>query len=155
MLLFRYEFDHIGQAIDTLLRKGRSKEDGRVLEEGQFSTDVFFKLMARLAVLFDEVPLVDDDDAAFARFVDVACDFRILFGNAFRRIDDQDGNVRPIDGPQSPDDAVPFDRHVDFGLAAHAGRIDEDEVRSFIRPMRIDRVAGRAGHVADDDPILS
>lgn len=155
MLLFRYEFDHIGQAVDTLLGKGRRKEDGCILEEGQFPTDIFFKLMARLAVLFNEVPLVDDDDAALTRFVNIACDLRILFGDAFRRIDDQDGDVRPVDGPQSPDDTVPFDRHVDFGLAAHAGRIDEDEIRSFIRPVCIDRVTGRAGHVADDDPILS
>ena len=154
MLLFRYEFDHIGQAVNALLGQGRSEENRGVLEEGQFPSDIFFELMARLAVLFNEIPLVDDDDAALARFVDVAGDFRILFGNAFRRIDDQDGDIRAVDGAKGADDAVPFDRHVDLGLAAHARRIDEDEVRSFIGPVGIDGIARRTRYVADDDPVL-
>ena len=93
MLLFRYEFDHIGQSVDALLGQGRGKENGGVLEKGQFSADILFKLMAGLAVFFNEVPLIDDDDAALTCFVNVAGDLRILFGNAFRRIDDQDGDI--------------------------------------------------------------
>ena len=34
VLLFRYELDHIGQAVDALLGQGRGEEDGRILEEG-------------------------------------------------------------------------------------------------------------------------
>ena len=110
--------------------------------------------MARLAVLFDEVPLVDDDDAALAGFMDVTGDLRILFGHAFCGIDDQNGDIRAVDGAQGPDDAIAFDRHVDFGLAAHTGRIDEDEIRPFIGPVSIDGIARRPRHIADDDPFL-
>ena len=101
MLLFRYELDHIGQAVDALLGQGRGEEDGRILEEGQFAADIFFEFMACLAILFDEVPLLIDDDAALARFMDVAGDLRVLFGHAFCSIDDQDGDVRPVDGAQA------------------------------------------------------
>lgn len=51
VLLFRYELDHIGQAVDALLGQGRGEEDGRILEEGQFAADIFFEFMACLAIL--------------------------------------------------------------------------------------------------------
>ena len=111
--------------------------------------------MARLAVLFNEVPLIDDDDAALTGFMDVTGDFCILFGHTFCCIDDQDGDIRAVDSAQGPDDAIAFDRHIDFGLATHASRIDENEIRPFVGPVGIYGIARRSRHVADDDSFLS
>ena len=48
-----------------------------------------------------------------------------------------------------------LDCFLDPRLAPHPRRVDQREFRAVLREMGVDGVPGRAGNVADDDPILA
>ena len=105
---------------------GRHEYDGGKLQELQGVADLLHIHADRAVVLFEQIPLVDHDDAGNALVEDEPGDLRVLFGYPLLGIDEQKGDIAAIERPQGFDDAVLFQRKADPALPADARRVDED-----------------------------
>ena len=85
----------------------------------------------------------------------VARDLLILLRDALEGVDHHEHDVGAVDGAQRAHDAVALDRLVDLAAAAHARRVDQRELRAVLREVRVDGIARRARHIADDDALLA
>ena len=142
--------DHLKKARYALARRRRDEEDGRIGHVGEVAADVVAHFVHGLAVLFDKIPLVHDDDAGLACLVREARDLRILLGHALLRVDHDEAHVRTVNGHRGAQHAVALDHIVDLRLFAHAGGVDEDILALLVFKVRVDGVARRARNIADD-----
>ena len=78
-------------------------------------------------VLFDRIPLVDDDYACFARVVRDSCDFFVLLGDTDRCVYHDKANVGSLDRHVCAENAVFFDVVVYLGLTADSCRVYKRE----------------------------
>ena len=65
------------------------------------------------------------------------------------------GDVGALDRPLRAQRRVVLDGVRDLGLAAQPGGVDEDDPAAVDLEREVDRVAGRAGHLADDHALLA
>ena len=109
-----------------------------------------------VGLVLDEVPLVDRDDEAPALLDDVARDVGVLGGESLDGVDDEDRDVGAADRLQRTErrEALRGRTAGDLAAAPDAGGVDEDDLAPAPLQRRVDRVAGRAGHLADDRPVL-
>ena len=63
-------------------------------------------------------------------------------------------HIGALDGHGRPQNGKFLDLVIDLGLFPHPGRVDEEELADLIFKVTVHRVAGGAGHVGDDDPLL-
>lgn len=112
--------DHLKKARYALARRRRDEEDRRIGHVGEVAADVVAHFVHGLAVLFDKIPLVHDDDAGLACLVRETRDLRILLGHALLRVDHDEAHVRTVDGHRGAQHAVALDHVVDLRLFAHA-----------------------------------
>ena len=85
----------------------------------------------------------------------IARDLLVLLGDARRGVEHDEHDVGAVDGAKRSHDAVALDRRIDLSLAAHARRVNEDELRVLRHKVRVDGIARRARDVADDDALLT
>ena len=71
-------------------------------------------------------------------------------GDAFGRVDDEEGGVGAVDRLERAHEAVVLGRLVDAAAAPHAGGVDEAERPVVGLDHGVDRVACRAGLVVHD-----
>ena len=145
-----YVVDHLEKARHALTRCRRNEDDGRVGHVGKVTANVFAHSVHGLAVLFDQIPLVYDDDAGLARVVRETGDLRILLGHALLRVDHDEAHVRAVNGHGRAQHAVTLDHIVDLRLFAHTGGVDKDILALLVFKIRVDGVARRTGNIADD-----
>ena len=101
-------------------------------------------------------PIVDRDDEAPAFLDDIAGDVGVLGGESLDGVDDEDRHVGAADRLQRPErrEALRGRSAGDLAPAPDARGVDEDDLAPAPLQRRVDRVAGRAGHLADDRPVL-
>ena len=87
--------------------------------------------------------------------MDVADDFLVLLRELVHGVDDEDGYVAVVDGPDGADDAVPFQRFVDFALFPHARGVHEDEGLAFVGPYGVHGVPGGTHFVSYQGPFIA
>ena len=86
-----------------------------------------------VAVFFDEVPFVDDDDHALFLLFDVAGDVQILRREALGGVDHEQDDVGALDRAHRAEHAELLDPVLDPALAANSGGVDQ---RSAARPAQ-------------------
>jgi len=124
---------------------GRDADDrgiGQILETGSDLVDIDAQ---RGVVLFQQIPFVDDENAALAGLVDISGDALVLLRDPFLGIDHHQYHVGLFDAAQGIADAVLFQLFSGFALAANSGRIDQHIGFSVAGKVGVDRIAGRAG----------
>ncbi len=112
-------------------------------------------LVHRVGVLFDQVPLIDDDDDALFLLLDVSGDVQILRGEGLGGVDHHEDHIGSVDGAHRPYHAVVLDAGFHATATANAGSVDERDRSSIPFEMRVERVARGAGNVADDCAFLT
>ena len=147
--------DELKEPVHPLARGGGDEEDGGVGHIGEIPPDLLPHPVHGFAVLLDEVPLIDHDDAGLTGLVGHTGHLGVLLGDALLGVDEDEAHVRPLDGHLGPEHAVALDGLVHLGLFAHAGGVDEDVLPGLVLEIAVDGVPGGAGHVADDGPLLS
>ena len=78
----------------------------------------------------------------------------ILVGHTFRRVDEEQRGVGPVDRLERAHEAVVLARLVDLALAPQPRGVDEAQRPVFDLDHGVDRVARRAGQVVHDRPLL-
>ena len=146
--------DHGEELVHPLAGEGGDENDGRVGHIGQAVAHVRPHLVHGLVVLFDAVPLVDHDDAGFARLVSQTRHLGVLLRDPFVGVDEDEAHVTTVDGHGGTEDGELLHSVVYLGFFAHTGRVDEDILAELIFKVAVHCVPGGAGHVADDDPLL-
>ena len=113
-------------------------------------------LVHRLAGLVGHrVPFVDDDDGGFHFFEDEPGHVRVLGGDAFRRVNQQERHVCALNGFERAQHAVFFHAHFDVSPPADAGRVNQRDGQRLPDDARVERVARGAGDGADDGALLA
>ena len=140
---------------DALFVEHRSEDDRNVAERREFLGDEFAPLLHRVAVLLDEVPLVDYDHASLAVADDQVVDVEVLRFEPLLRIEHQDADVRLLDGADRAHHGIEFEVLHRLAFLAHAGRVDQIEVHAEFVVARVDRVAGGAGDRGYDVALLA
>ena len=126
------------------------------MEKAQFFTQIVREAKRRLIVLLrEDIPFVHNDDNALAGFVDIARDLRILLQNSLGGVDDHENDTRTVNGTQGAHHTVPLHGQTDLPLAAHPCSINKKILRPIPCKVCVDRVAGRPGHIADNDALLA
>src|SRR5690606_4536482 len=75
-------------------------------------------------------------------------------GDAFGGVDDHEGDVRRGQRLPGPEHGVEVGVLGDLRLAADPGRVDDHVAVLVDLHLHVDGVAGGAGDVGDDDPLL-
>ena len=135
---------------DALFVEYRREDDGDVVERRQLLLQKLGPFLHRVAALFDEVPFVDHDDAAFAVADDKVVDVEVLRFEPLLRVEHQDADVRVLDGADGAHDRVEFEVFHRLAFLAHAGRVDQVEVHPEFVVARVDRVARGARYRGHD-----
>ncbi len=105
-------------------------------------------------VLFDRIPFVHGDHAAFPGFVRAARHFGILLGEADRRVDEDHAHVGALDRHFRADDAVPFDGILHLALPAQTGGVDQHKAAEPVFDPGVDRVPCGSGDLRNDAAVL-
>ena len=142
--------DHRPDLLDAAAGEGR---DAQVLGPGghdaQTAVDGFHAGLA-LAVVVEQIPLIEQHDDGAAALNGQAHDLLVLFGNAHGGVDDEQCHVGAIDGAQAADHGVVLDILVHGALLANARGVDHTVVLAVALDDGIDGVARRAGNVGND-----
>ena len=80
-------------------------------------------------------------------------DLGILLGHAVTRVEHDQAHVRAVDRHRCTQNAVPLNRLVHPGFFAHTRRVNKNILAAFIFKVGVDRIAGGAGNVADNDAL--
>ena len=100
-----------------------------------------------------DVPLREDDDRRALRLASNIRDREVLIHDALARVDQDERDVRALRRLERAELRVVLDPLTLLALAAQPGRVDENEGRLVAAEHRVDRVAGRPGHLGDDDAL--
>ena len=100
MVLLIDLMDEREQLVHALTGLRRDEQHGRIRHIGQALTHAERILLHGGAVLLDEIPLVDDDDARLACVMRLAGNLGVLLGDALGRVDHDDADVRTLDREQ-------------------------------------------------------
>lgn len=138
---------------ETVAGFGGDGDEGCVVEEEEFATDVGFEFLEtglHFAVWVVEVEFIGDDEAGFVFFDDDGGDFAFLGGDAAGGVDDEGDDVGAADAAFGAADGVGFDGVIDLGLTADAGGVHEEEGVAAVIVEGVDGVASGAGDFADN-----
>ena len=80
----------------------------------------------------------------------VACNLFILLGNTLNGIEDHEDNIGTVHCTQGPDDAVFFNRFVDFPFAAHSCCIYEEISLPILHDRNVNGITGCPCYITDD-----
>ena len=148
--------DFLEDLEDTLLRQGRDEDDGEVGEGSQTLADsVLEGLDDGIALVLDEVPLIHADDEPLAILLDEREDVEVLALDTAGGVEHKDTDVGVLDSADGANDRVVLEVFVDLATLADTSGIDEVEVHTELRVVRVDRVARGACYVGDDVALLT
>ena len=147
--------DEREQLVHALTGLRRDEQHGRVGHIRQALTHAERILLHGGAVLLDEIPFVDDDDARLACVMRLAGNLGVLLGDALGRVDHDDADVRTLDREQRAHDRELLDFLVHLALLADAGGVDKGELAARIVHVGVYAVARRAGNVRNDNTLLA
>lgn len=82
-------------------------------------------------------------------------DLGVLLGDTLLSVDENEADVAALNSHGGPQNAVFFDVVIYLGLFPHTGGVDEIIFAVLVLKVAVDGVAGGAGYVADDDPLLA
>ena len=155
MVLLVDLMDEREQLVHALTGLRRDEQHGRIRHIGQTLAHAERILLHGGAVLLDQIPFVDDDDARLAGIVRLTGDLGVLLGDALCRVDHDDADVRTLDREQRTHDRELLDLLVHLALFADAGGVDEGKLAVRVVYVSVYAVARRAGNVRDDDALLA
>ena len=145
-------FQHL---VDSLSRQGADEQHRRLGQEVELVAHGIQPGGHGVRILCQGVPLVDDDDHAATRFQNRAGDMLVLLRDAVKGIDHQQGDVRPLDGPNGAQHAVFLHAPLYLAAAPHAGGVDQGQGRAMPENVRVNGVAGGTGKGADNGALLA
>ena len=122
-------------------------------EEAEFPRQLGFHALA--GFLAGGVPFVHRDHHGAPALEHVAGDVRILLGDAFGRVEHEDGDVRRLDRLQRLDDGEELGPLAGLAAAAQARGIDQRVAPAGALERHLDRVARGARLVEGDHPLLA
>ena len=134
---------------------GGNKDYRRVTHERETVLELTLHRLESTGLLFDEVPLINSKNAGFTRVMGITCNLGVLFGNAFRRVDQDDTDVCFFDRGQRADHTVLFDLVLDTALLAKSRGIDDRELTVLILNYGVDRVSSRTRNIGNDRSFLA
>ena len=145
--------DHAPDLLDAAASQGR---DAQVLGPGshdaQTAVDGLHAGLA-LAVVVEQVPLVEQYHDGAAALDGEAHDLLILLGDAHGGVDDEQRHVGAVDGAQAADHGVVLDVLVHGTLLANARGVDHAVVLAVALDDGVDGVARGAGDVGHDGAV--
>ena len=103
----------------------------------------------------DQVPLVEHHDGRASRDADAFGQALVLVRGPDRGVDDQDGDVGPLEGAQGTHRRVLLRAAVRLGWSPEAGSIDESDRSVGRLDHGVDGVPGGARHVVHDGALLA
>ena len=130
---------------DTLFVRHRREDDRHVAERGDPPADRFGELLHRVALLLDQVPLVDHDHAPLLVTDDQVENIQILRLDTGRRVEHQNADVGRFDRTDRTQHRVEFEIFGHLRLFAQPGRVDQVKIHTELVVARQDRIAGRPG----------
>ena len=107
------------------------------------------------ALLVGEVPLVVGDDQRAAGVDDLLHDADVLLGDGLRGVDEHDGHLGLLERGLGAQRGVEVGAAGLVHAAADAGGVDEAPRLATELDQLVDGVAGGAGDVVDDDPLVA
>ena len=111
-------------------------------------------MQASLAVIVEQVPLVEQHHDGAAALDGQAHDLLVLLGDAHGGVDDEQRHVGAVDGAQAADHGVVLDVLVHGALLTDARGVDHAVVLAVAFDDRIDGVARGARHIRDDGAVV-
>ena len=108
-----------------------------------------------IALVLDEVPLIHADDEPLAILLDEREDIEVLALDTAGGVEHKDTDVGVLNSADGANDRVVLEIFVDLATLADTSRIDEVEVHTELRIVRVDRVARGACYVGDDVALLT
>ena len=109
---------------------------------------------ASFVVLFDEVPLVDDDHTSLSVADNEVVDIQVLGFEPLLSVEHQDADVGVLDGSDRPHYGVEFEVLHGFALFAHTGGVHEVEIHAEFVVSGVDGIAGCSGNGGYDVAFL-
>ena len=79
----------------------------------------------------------------------------VLLGNAVVGVDHNETHIAALNGHRGPQNAVFLDIVVHLGLLPHTGGVDKVVLPLGVLKIAVNGVPGGAGHIADDDTLLT
>ncbi len=126
---------------------------GRPRHLDELLLDLALEVVA--ALLVEGVPLVVGDDEGAARVDDLLHDADVLLGDRLLGVDEHDGHLGLLEGGLGAQRRVEVGATALVDAAPDAGRVDEAPRLATELDELVDRVAGGAGDVVDDDPLVA
>ncbi|MNJ55846.1 hypothetical protein D3C77_513650 [compost metagenome] len=154
-MLIRHMLYDREQSVEALLRFSGKEHNWCISHEQEMIADFLFKLMHRFVVLLYNVPFVDDEHGSFPRLIGITGDMLILLDDPFLAINQNEHDIRPLNRFHSAHHTVFLRRFVHLAAFAHSSGIDKHVTLPILLERRIDRIAGRSGEIADDNPFLT
>src|SRR5262249_22119173 len=114
-----------------------------------------YSLLHCAAALAHKIPLIDDDDQALRRIVDVASDVCVLRCNALNAINHQHSHITAVDRPMRAQRAELLDAWPDTSATPDARCIDQDQPPAIVLNLTVNRVARGARDIAYNDALLA
>ena len=106
-------------------------------------------------ILFNRIPLVDNDDGCLTRIVRDSRDLLILLGNSYGCIDHNKAYVSALYRHMRAENAVFFDIVIDLGLAADARGVNEGKLAVIVFKTGVYRVSRGSRDIRNNKPLLT
>ena len=116
--------NHFVQLVDALPGLRRQKNDRRIVQKPHLIAQFFLKDFGRVRVLFDQVPLVHDNDDRRSGVVCVARDVRVHVRRAFDGVNQQQGHIGAFDMFARHHDRHLFFHQFGFAFAPNPGGVN-------------------------------
>src|SRR5882724_1686231 len=133
--------NHSEKPIHVFARARGCDQDRRVIEKENLLSGFSNKFADRLslaALRFNEVPLVQNNQRRFARFLDQSGDSFVLRSHAAGKIDNQDTQIGAPNTSFRPHNAEDFNRARELTAPANSSRIDEQKAAAIALVRDID-----------------
>ena len=147
--------DQLKKAIHTLAGLCRDKQNGRIGHISQITAHFFSHAVHGLTVFFDQIPLVDDNNAGLACFMGHTGHLSILLGDTFGGVDHDEAHIGTLNGHGSTEHAVLLNIFFHLGLLTDAGGINEHKLALVVFKTGVNGVACGACHIGDDHTLLT
>ncbi len=131
----------------------RDVDPGRPRDLGQLGLDLALQVVA--ALLVERVPLVEGEDDRAARLDGHGDDALVLHRDVLGGVDQDDRDLRLLDGGGGTQRGVVVGALLEVDALADARRVDELPGDTAEFDQFVDRVAGGAGDLVDDDALLA
>ena len=106
--------NHVKQLINALASQRRDEHDRRIGHIAEVTANLCCLLVHGVRVLFDRIPLVDNNDAGLPCLVSQSCDLGILLSHTLIGVDQDEAHVRALNGSNGAKIGVFLDRVINL-----------------------------------------